>query len=271
LGQRLAEQDGLGTSARIALTNSLFLPDVVKTGLWKPERFVKTIGFRIFLTRPHQPGKTPVLLLHGYGGSPREMELVARGLESEKYEFWYAYYPTGAKLGDLAAALRSELAEVTAREGVPEVIIVGFSLGALVARGALALNQPEATRVTALIAIAAPWNGVPKAGQWSWLPGAPPCWGDLHPQSRFLTHLFDDPLPPDARLHVVYSTGDNIVDPGSLRRTAALAQASSITALPGKHSDPVFYRAARNRVRQLLDQTARAGAEDQHLARKRPT
>ena len=70
---------------------------------------------------PYQPGRIPVLFIHGLWSSPDSWMKMTNALQAdplirERYQFWYAYYPTGAPLMFSAARVRETLHEL--REAV---------------------------------------------------------------------------------------------------------------------------------------------------------
>jgi len=94
---------------------------------------------------PYQPGKIPVVLVHGLLSSPLTWAPVINDLQAdpvlrERYQFWYYYYPTGAPYLSTAARLRREL-ELLRKEVDPQhqdmaldnMVFVGHSMGGLIA------------------------------------------------------------------------------------------------------------------------------------------
>ncbi len=250
------------------LDDDLFASNMVQTGLWKPERFTEVVGFGIFLDEPHEPGRMPVLLLHGHAAGPRIFEALASMLDRDRYEPWYGYYPTGLDVDELASLLRESLSSTAARLAVDEVVIVCHSMGGIVARAGLrpADDGVSLPSVPAVITLATPWNGSERAGAWAWSPAAPPSWKDLKPGSTFLAHLFDDPLPDGTQLHVLYGTAgetasipgedDGVVSHASLTRHEALEEATSVTEFElSDHIGMIVDNGPLSRVVEILDST----------------
>jgi pimeloyl-ACP methyl ester carboxylesterase len=94
---------------------------------------------------PYQPGKIPVVLVHGLLSSPLTWAPVINDLQAdpvlrERYQFWYYYYPTAAPYLSTAAQLRRELEqlrnEVDPKHQDPaldNMVFVGHSMGGLIA------------------------------------------------------------------------------------------------------------------------------------------
>jgi pimeloyl-ACP methyl ester carboxylesterase len=100
----------------------------------------------IRMLAPYQPGKIPVVLVHGLLSSPLTWAPVINDLQAdpvlrERFQFWYYYYPTGAPYLASAAELRRELNqlrdEVDPRRQDPaldNMVFVGHSMGGLISK-----------------------------------------------------------------------------------------------------------------------------------------
>ena len=108
---------------------------------------------------PYQPGRVPVLFIHGLWSSPESWMKMTNALQAdplirERYQFWYAYYPTGAPLMFSAARVRETLHEL--REAVDpgrgdpaldQMVVVGHSLGGVLSKQLLQSSGRELERV----------------------------------------------------------------------------------------------------------------------------
>ncbi len=102
--------------------------------------------YGIYLVEPYQPGKIPVVLVHGLLASPLMWapmfnDLRADPVLREKYQFLFYFYPTSDPYLATAADLRHSLAKL--REGLDprhedkafdEMVLIGHSMGGLVSR-----------------------------------------------------------------------------------------------------------------------------------------
>ncbi len=113
-------------------------------GLLDPDRANLPSG--IFLQTPYQPGKIPVLFIHGLFSNPEAWLRMANVLQAdpvlrERYQFWFAFYPTGAPFATSALRIRKELAAVRdaidpghADPALDRMVVVGHSLGGVISR-----------------------------------------------------------------------------------------------------------------------------------------
>lgn len=113
-------------------------------GLLRPDQVQKFAG--LYMVQPYQPGKIPVLMVHGLWSSPMTWMEALNDLRSdpvlrEKYQFWFYLYPTGKPFWNSAADLREDLRVVhqtfAARDPghrIDEMVLVGHSMGGLISR-----------------------------------------------------------------------------------------------------------------------------------------
>ncbi len=111
-------------------------------GFFRGDRIRAYTGMRMLA--PYQPGKIPVVLVHGMLSSPLTWMPVINDLQAdpilrERYQFWYYYYPTATPYLATAAQLRRELAalrnEVDPQHQDPaldNMVFVGHSMGGLI-------------------------------------------------------------------------------------------------------------------------------------------
>lgn len=98
----------------------------------------------IRLLAPVDPGKTPVILVHGFASSPMTWanmvnELLGDPDISEQYQFWLARYPTGLPVlvnrQRLATTLEEFRGGASDRAGQREqAVLVGHSMGGVISR-----------------------------------------------------------------------------------------------------------------------------------------
>ncbi len=153
------EVDGLCVPLQSDLTTPLayFLSDprmasLATVGLLRPE---KLLAFRpggskpimgLYMVQPYEPGKIPVVMIHGLWSSPMTWMEMFNDLRSspeirKHYQFWFYLYPTAQPFWISAAQLRRDLIEVREtldphhrQPELDQMVLVGHSMGGLLAR-----------------------------------------------------------------------------------------------------------------------------------------
>ncbi len=102
--------------------------------------------FGLYLLEPYQPGKIPVVLVHGLLSSPITWAPVVNDLMAdpdfrEKYQIWAYFYPTAlpfllpaADLRDKLLVVRNQLDPDQKDTALENMVLVGHSMGGLIAR-----------------------------------------------------------------------------------------------------------------------------------------
>jgi pimeloyl-ACP methyl ester carboxylesterase len=119
------------------------LNDVTEiVGFVRGDSILPQTGIRMLA--PYQPGKIPVVLVHGLLSSPLTWAPVINDLQAdptlrERYQFWYYYYPTAEPYLTTAARLRGQLAELCNKvdpnhldPALENMVFVGHSMGGLI-------------------------------------------------------------------------------------------------------------------------------------------
>jgi pimeloyl-ACP methyl ester carboxylesterase len=123
----LAATSATGPSRRSAIANLL-----------RPGGF--TGRPRITLLQPYDPGKVPVVLVHGLMSTPRMWEPVVLDLLADpviraRFQFWFFHYPTGKPVPLSALHLREALDEALSAHDVRQaMVLVGHSMGGILSR-----------------------------------------------------------------------------------------------------------------------------------------
>lgn len=142
-GRRVPLEFDLTTPQAYFLANT-DLGDVTYAGFLRADRVQKQAG--IYLFEPYQPGKIPVLMVHGLLSSPLTWmplfnDLRADPVLRERFQFWFYLYPTGTPYLETAADLRERLTQLRAGldpehrdAALDQMVLVGHSMGGLVSR-----------------------------------------------------------------------------------------------------------------------------------------
>jgi pimeloyl-ACP methyl ester carboxylesterase len=142
-GRRVPLESDLTTPLAYALNQKELQDlDASTLGLLDPSKVQKLQG--LYMLEPYQPGKIPVLMVHGLWSSPitwMEMFNDLRGAPEirDRYQFWFYLYPTGQPFWFSAAQLRRDLAEARQildpyrrQAALDKMVLVGHSMGGLV-------------------------------------------------------------------------------------------------------------------------------------------
>jgi triacylglycerol lipase len=169
--------------------------------------------------------EVPVLLVHGYNGTPASMDALAARLRAAGRRVVAVSLPDQGT-GDLRASARA-LAGAVDRTGAARVDLVGFSAGGIVARLWLA-EEAGALRARRVVLLGAPNHGTELAGAAAGLdPGL--CDGacaQLAPGSALLAELNrGDETPAGPRVFSIWTALDRTVTPPA---TAVLEGAANI-------------------------------------------
>lgn len=120
------------------------LERVTYLGLVDPQTESHKTG--LFLSHPYEPGKIPVILVHGLWSSPKTWTRLMNDLRADpairsRYQFWTFQYPTGSPFITSAAQLRNAIREVRqhydpehADPAFDQMVVVGHSMGGLIAK-----------------------------------------------------------------------------------------------------------------------------------------
>ena len=233
------------------LVSGLDAPGLAETygrkGLWQPLSFVKEKRGGVYLLEPYDPGKVPVLFIHGAGGTPQDWRYFIKHLDRSRYQAWVYYYPTGLPIDLSAAWLNNFIADLHSRYGFARLAIAAHSMGGLVARRFLALNHGAGHDYATLLAtFSTPFGGVPVARLGLTLGAyAVPSWHDLAPNSEFLRSLQGQPLPANVRHHVFFGyredggdfDSDGVISVASQREQHIAASAARVHGFRTDHSD----------------------------------
>jgi pimeloyl-ACP methyl ester carboxylesterase len=149
--ERRVEFDGRSEPLASDLTTPLVyhfarspLPILQEIGLLDPQWLEKLAG--LYMLHPYEPGKIPVVLVHGLRSSPAAWLKVINELRGDpslrdRYQFWLFMYPTGTPFPASAARLRAGLDELREVVDAPHAdpafdraILVGHSMGGLISK-----------------------------------------------------------------------------------------------------------------------------------------
>jgi pimeloyl-ACP methyl ester carboxylesterase len=207
----VAELPDVEVGTVVSLDDPRFTPENGALGLWQPLEFVLRVGPGLYFLEPYDPDKTPVLFVHGATGNPSEFRFLAEHLDRDRFQPWFAYYPSAARLHDVGMVLGRWMQLLYARHRFSHLAVVAHSMGGLVARSAInqITERPESAPLIELdtfVTLSTPWNG--HAGAALGVEKAPvvaPSWNDMAPGSDFLRQLPMQALPTRCAYHLFFS------------------------------------------------------------------
>jgi len=191
------------------LNDPIFGRELSSLGMYEPAAFLERAPTFFYTLEEYLPYKVPVVFVHGIGGTVREFIPIIEKMDRERYVPWFYYYPSGSDLNQSAENFYRLLlsGKLFPRIG-PRMIIVAHSMGGLVVREALNLQQRSKNEnsVALLITIASPFGGHPDSA--SGVKNAPiviPAWRDLNPEGNFVRELFRKPLLESTHYELLYA------------------------------------------------------------------
>src|SRR5262245_15081585 len=119
-------------------------PRTYLTGFLQPGR--PETSARLMFLEPYQPGKSPIVIIHGLYSDPQSCADLVNDLHSapgfaSKFQIWVYRYPTGEGILRSAATLRDEMqAAVAALDpqradpALQQMVLIGHSMGGLIAK-----------------------------------------------------------------------------------------------------------------------------------------
>jgi pimeloyl-ACP methyl ester carboxylesterase len=149
--QRVSLQSDLSTPLAYFLSKPE-LNALATAGLLKPETLMALRPDRpdpimgLYMVQPYEPGKIPVLLVHGLWSSPMTWMEMFNDLRScpeirRHYQVWFYLYPTGQPFWLSAAQLRRDLDAMRKlldpnrqEPALDQMVLVGHSMGGLISR-----------------------------------------------------------------------------------------------------------------------------------------
>lgn len=236
-------------------------------GLWTPATMAIRDGFGVYFLQRYDPGRTPVIFIHGAAGSPQDWRTAMERIDRQKYQPWFYFYPSGGRLESAAKALHRGIGQLQRRYGFSRLHIVAHSMGGLVARRCVEMSAIEAGEnyINTLVTFSSPWSGHEAAAAGvRWAPAVVPSWRDMEAGSPFLNGLFRERLKGKVNHHLIYGyrsrrspmlpdKNDGTVSVASELRPEAIADAASVDGYNEDHVSILSAREPLKRLEQALD------------------
>jgi len=180
-------------------------------GLYEPAEFLTTAGGYLYALNELDTNKSPIIFVHGVGGTPRDFKYITENIDRNKFEPLFFYYPSGERLEMVADILY----EIFLTQKVfdmkmkgRKVVICAHSMGGIVARAAINkyIKDNKENFLKAFITIATPFGGNDQAA--AGVQKAPmviPSWKDVASGSNFIKELYSVSLPEAIPFYLIFS------------------------------------------------------------------
>jgi pimeloyl-ACP methyl ester carboxylesterase len=248
-------------------------------GLWYPLDFSLDVGPGIYFLEDYDPGRIPILFVHGMTGYPREFEVLVAGLDRQRFQPWLYYYPSGALLANVSAHLSKSVSDLESRLRFKQIFVVAHSMGGLVARSFILDHhqQAESETIRLFASISTPWRGMESARRGLDLsPGVmdrlPPSFENVALDSPFVHGLFfHDPggsatrrrLPQETDYHLIFGfvgeegtntpSNDGVVSLPSAIRLEAWEEAESQHLIGADHTGILRHQMTVDVLNRILN------------------
>lgn len=249
-----------------SLDDALFSMLQAEKGLWQPFDFTEDGGAGIHFIEAFDPGRIPVLFVHGISGTPQNFRHLIENLDTSKYQAWVTSYPSGMRLSWIARGVYQIIEVLNVQYDFDELHIVAHSMGGLVSKGTLNIcaQNSSCEYVRTYTTISTPWNGVASAENGTkWSPTVIPVWWDMVPNSEYISSLFETPFPNGLSYHLLFGyrhdklvgteSSDGVVALTSQLRLDAQQQAESVLGYDEGHVSILNSDATAHRVYEILD------------------
>jgi len=267
--KELGDQLNLALGEVVSLDDARFATDAGGSGLWRPLDFLTNNRLGIYFTEPYDPGRAPVLLVYGIGGTPQDLRYLSDHFDRQRYQVWFFHYPSGMRLERAARAMAIGLNLLRERYHFTSCDVVAHSMGGLVARVAIdeAVRDAGSNFIPKFASISTPWGGHEAAGAGIRRLKKPvPSWLDVAPESEFLKGIYANRLPQGTQHLLIYGAkkggpfwlkdeNDGVVTVKSETDDRIKKAASSVTFLPFGHVEILEQDKTLNMVLRFLGST----------------
>lgn len=233
-------------------------------GFWDGLSFYKEFGASIFFLEPYDPQKTPILFIHGAGGTPKGWKFFAENIDRTRFQPWFFYYPTGSRIRSMSHQLLWKLINLQMKYKFNNIIFTAHSMGGLVARSFIVDHQYEFPYVKLFISLATPWGG-DKMAEYGvkQSPGVIPSWRDMQPEGNFIQRLYRTKLPDTVDFYMFFghrgnrnpfrSNNDTTITMASLLDRRAQAEAKMNYAFNEDHTSIIYSWEVLDQFNSVLD------------------
>jgi pimeloyl-ACP methyl ester carboxylesterase len=245
-----------------------FRAEAGNQGMWTPLDAFEEYGAGVFFFEPYDPGRVPVVFVHGINGTAADFKTIIENLDRKRFQAWVFQYPSGFRLNLVSGFLVKALDELQLRYKFDRYVIVAHSMGGLVSRGAVndIVQRGGRQPIALYLTISTPWDGHEAAEMGTkYSPVVLPVWLDMSPGSAYLAALFRKPLPDTLPYYLFfgYEGGkgtDGTVSLKSMLDLSAQDQSLRIVGFPAIHMSILQSPEVIDRLNGLLARYAAPGA-----------
>lgn len=244
----------------VRISDARFDHHSTKRGVWDPAAAVLETRPGIYFLEPYSPQKTPVLFVHGIGGSPANFAGLVNTLDPTRFQAWMYVYPSGAPLPVVAGYMQQALTRLESQYRFGGWAVIAHSMGGLVVRGFLQryADSAAAESMRLFVSLATPWDGNEAAAFGvKYSPRVVDAWRDLAPGSSYLQELFATPLPAATQHYLVFTfnTKEQKVSLASQLSAPAQREAVRLFGFDATHGGVLRDPGVALLINELLDET----------------
>ena len=187
------------------LDDERFSEEYGTKSFWEPYLFFKQFGGNIYFLEKYDPEKTPILFIHGATGTPKGWKYLVDNIDRTRFQPWFFYYPTGARIDSMAYLLLWKLTNLQTKYQFNKIYITAHSMGGLIARSFIVNYGQQFPYVKLFISLATPWGGDRMAEygvQQS--PVVIPSWIDMQPEGDFIKSLYRKKMDESISFYMFY-------------------------------------------------------------------
>jgi pimeloyl-ACP methyl ester carboxylesterase len=191
--------------AKIDLDDPLFSEENGSKGFWEPVSFYRSFGGNVYFLEDYDPQKIPILFIHGATGTPRGWKYFVEHIDRTRFQPWFFYYPSGARIRSMSHLLYWKLMNLKQKYNFQQLYITAHSMGGLVGRSFIMDYGRYFPSVKLFVTLATPWGGDRMAEYGvRQSPAVVPCWIDMQPESAFMRSLYNTRMPEDISFYMFY-------------------------------------------------------------------
>ncbi|MGD8368514.1 MAG: alpha/beta hydrolase [Desulfobacterales bacterium] len=233
-------------------------------GFWEPISFFRKMGGNIYFLEDYDPEKTPILFIHGATGTPKGWRYFADHIDRNRFQPWFFYYPTGARIDSMSYLLYWKLVNLQRKYQFNRIYITAHSMGGLVARSFIVNYGRKFPCVKLFISLATPWGGDPMAEYGvRQSPVVIPSWIDMQPDGDFIQSLYRLKMPESVRFYMFYGyrgsrtpfgvNNDGTSPLASLQDRRPQSEAEMNFAFDEDHTSLLSSKAVLSQYKTILD------------------